>query len=397
MTATTPPPTGSPAQTATATLESEVLQAADFSQIRYSQSWEDPSSLERGLQVGPGDSVLSIAASGDNSFALLLLDPDRVVSVDMSPAQCALVELKRAAIIELGHAELLEFLGVRSSSARGALYQRVRASLPEDARAWWDAQPELIARGVIHVGRLEEFFATFRRWILPLVQPRRTLFDVFEPRDWAAREEFYDRRWNNRRWRAVMRMFFSELVIGRLGRDPAFFKHVDLPSVGGHYAERLRHAMVEQPVSSNWFIQYILFGNYLDPDGAHPYLRAENLPLLKARIDRLEIHCAPLEHFLERQPPGSFTAFNLSDIFEWMSDDLYEQMLLALVRTSAPGGRLAYWNNLVLRSRPRSLESVLEPDRELARAVHHDDLAFLYRDFRIERIISMPDDTGGHT
>lgn len=372
-------------------MASEVAQTVDFSQVRYSQAWEDPTCLERALDVQPDDTILSIAAAGDNSFALLLLDPKKVVSVDMNPAQCALVELKRAAILALEHDEFLRFLGVTPASDRATLYTRVRPLLPDTARLYWDHQPALIVRGVIHCGRLEGFFAIFRRFVLPLTHSRRTIDGVFVPRERAARERYYNDRFNNRRWQAVMRLFFSELVIGRKGRDPAFFEHVNIPSVGGHYGARARHALIEQPVADNWFVQYIMLGRFLDVARAHPYLRPDNYTTLRERVGRLEVHCAELEGFLASQPAGTFTKFNLSDIFEWMSDSLYEDMLRALVRTSAPGGRLAYWNNLVLRSRPDSLAAVLEPERDLARAIHRDDKAFLYRDFQVERIIAMPE------
>jgi len=61
------------AKHASAPLRSEVAQTVDFSAIRYSQSWEDPGCLERALDIQPDDRVLSIAAAGDNSFALLLM------------------------------------------------------------------------------------------------------------------------------------------------------------------------------------------------------------------------------------------------------------------------------------------------------------------------------------
>lgn len=378
-----------------AELASEVAQSADFSAVRYSQAWEDPACLRRALDITDNDSVLSIAAAGDNSFALLLYGAGRVVSVDMNPAQCALVELKRAAIMELDHDELLRFVGVTPAHDRATLYTRLRQQLPADARAYWDANPDLVVKGVIHAGRLEAFFAMFRRFVLPVTHTRRTLEGMFEPRERLAREAYYEQRFNNRRWQALMRVFFSQAMIGRFGRDPAFFEHVNLPSVSGHYAARARHAMVEQPVSGNWFVQYILLGRYLDVHCTHPYLRPENHELLRERMDRLEVHCAELEKFLGEQPASTFTKFNLSDIFEWMSDELYEQMLRALVRTSAKGGRLAYWNNLVPRSRPASLADVLEPQRELAREIHDDDRAFLYRDFHVEQIVAMPDDEAG--
>src|SRR5690349_14421450 len=104
--------TSAPAHSATADvspLESEVATRADFGQVRYAQSWEDPENLRGALQPDADSRVLSIAAAGDNSFALLVQGAGKVVSVDMSPAQCALVELKRAAILTLSHEELLRF------------------------------------------------------------------------------------------------------------------------------------------------------------------------------------------------------------------------------------------------------------------------------------------------
>jgi len=202
---------------------------------------------------------------------------------------------------------------------------------------------------------------------------------------------FYDDRFTNMRWNAMLRVFFSQSVIGRLGRDPAFFEHVQLPSVSQHYAGRARHAFAVLDPTENPFLQYITLGRYLNLEHGHPYLNPANLETLRNRMDRLEIHTAELEGFLGEAGPGAFTKFNLSDIFEWMSDDLYEQMLKAIVRASAPGGRLAYWNNLVLRSRPESLAHVLSPDPQLASDVHFSDRAFLYRDFQIETITDVPE------
>src|SRR5665647_1018509 len=141
-------------ETASAPLRSEVAQTVDFSAIRYSQSWEDPGCLERSLDIQSNDHVLSIAAAGDNSFALLLMGdsgPERVVSVDMNPSQTALVQLKRAAILTLEHPELLRFLGVTEGHDRGNLYAKVRSELDGASRDYWDTNTALISRGVIHV------------------------------------------------------------------------------------------------------------------------------------------------------------------------------------------------------------------------------------------------------
>ena len=369
-------------------LESEVAKVADFDHVRYAQSWEDPESLRGALEPDANSTILSIAAAGDNSFALLVQGAGRVVSVDMSPAQCALVELKRAAILTLSHEELLRFVGVTHGDDRSALYMRTRPELPIDARAYWDSQPVLIARGIIHIGKLENMWRIFRERVHPLMHSRRTTLAAFDARSRMDREEFWHERWNNARWRTLLRMFFSERVIARLGRDPSFFDHVEV-DVGRHYAGRAYHAFVELDPSTNPFLQYILLGRYLDLEHGHPWLAPANHAILRERLDRLEVRCTELEGHLGECEPGTYTGFNLSDIFEWMSDALHERVYRGIAGAAAPGARLAYWNNLVPRSAPTSLlaSGAVTTDRELAMRLHDADRSFLYRDFHVDRIV----------
>ncbi len=217
---------------------------------------------------------------------------------------------------------------------------------------------------------------------------RRTTRAAFEPRSRMGREEFWHERWNNRRWQLALRLFFSERVIAKLGRDESFFEHVQV-DVGKHYAQRAYHAFVEVDPSTNPFLQYIVFGHYLDLEHGHPYLAPQHFETLRDRLDRLEVVCAEMEGYLGTCEPGAFTGYNLSDIFEWMSGDLHERVYRAIVRTAAPGATLAYWNNLVPRSAPASLleSGAATTDRELAARLHDADRSFLYRDFHVDTVV----------
>jgi S-adenosylmethionine-diacylglycerol 3-amino-3-carboxypropyl transferase len=222
----------------------------------------------------------------------------------------------------------------------------------------------------------------------PALHGRRTTRAAFEPRTRLGREEFWHERWTNWRWQLLIRMFFSERVIAKLGRDKSFFEHVQI-DVSKHYSERAYHAFVELDPSTNPFLQYILFGRYLDLEHGHPYLAPQHFETLRNRLDDLEVVCAEMEGYLGTCEPGSFTGYNLSDIFEWMSDDLHERVYRAIARTSAPGATLAYWNNLVPRSAPASLleAGAVTTDRELAVRLHDADRSFLYRDFHVDTVV----------
>jgi S-adenosylmethionine-diacylglycerol 3-amino-3-carboxypropyl transferase len=78
---------------------------------------------------------------------------------------------------------------------------------------------------------------------------------------------------------------------------------------------------------------------------------------------------------------------NLSDIFEYMSAENTERLLGKLAARSRPGGRVAYWNMLVPRSRPESLAGKLRPLAELSERLFRQDKAFFYSRFVVEEVV----------
>ncbi|MFP4145086.1 MAG: DUF3419 family protein [Phycisphaeraceae bacterium] len=364
-------------------MPSEVARHADFSEIRYAQCWEDADVLLDALRPNAGDVCLSIASAGDNALSLLSRGPAKVVAVDLSPAQLACLALRVAAYRCLEHHELLELVGSRESDRRESCYQKCRAELAPAAREYWDARPTLIRHGIGGAGRFERYFTLFRQRVLPLVHSRRRVRQLLAGGGPAHRQAFYDRTWNNRRWRLMFRLFFSRFVMGRLGRDPAFFRYVDGP-VGERILERARHALTELDPAENPYLQWILTGRHTS---ALPHaLREENFEPIRRHLNRLEWHCCSLEDYLQDQPPGSISAFNLSDVFEYISPEASRDLLEKMLACARPGARLAYWNMLVPRERPEKLADRLHPNRQLARQLHLEDKGFFYSRFVVEEV-----------
>ncbi len=368
-----------------ARVASEAAAHADFSRVRYAQCWEDADVLLAALDVQPGDACLSIASAGDNTLALLARAPARVVALDLNPAQLACLELRVAAYRELEHAELLEFVGSRPGPRVAEFYRRCRPALSSGARAFWDAQPEALGAGIGTAGKFERYFGTFRRRILPLVHGRATIERLLAGGgDAASRTRFYEQTWNTWRWRLLFRLFFSRFVMGRMGRDPSFFRYVE-GSVADRILARARHAVTALDPADNPYLHWILTGHH--PRALPFALRPENFAAIRQHLDRLEWHQAPLEAYLGEGAERRFDAFNLSDIFEYMSPGNYERLLERIVQSGRPGARLAYWNTLVDRRRPAHLADRLRPLEELARTLHAQDKAFFYCAFHVEEIV----------
>lgn len=365
-------------------MRSEAASHADFSDIRYAQCWEDADVLVEALDIQPGDTCLSIASAGDNALALLTKSPAKVVALDLSPAQLACLELRVAAFRVLTHPELLQLIGSLPSRKRLTLYKRCRPELCAETAAFWDARTEAIEAGIGSAGKFERYFTLFRTVALPPIHSRGRIEALLRGGTEAQRESFYDTYWDTWRWRMLFRVFFSRKVMGSLGRSPSFFKYVE-GDVAGPIRERVHHALTALNPSENPYLQWILTGTHTT---ALPLaLRPEHFETIRANLDRIEWHHASIEEYLDTVPDRSIDRFNLSDIFEYMSEERTEELLSRLARSAKPGGRLAYWNMLAQRSRPESLADRLKPLPEIARRLHLADKAFFYSAFVVEEVL----------
>jgi S-adenosylmethionine-diacylglycerol 3-amino-3-carboxypropyl transferase len=365
-------------------MTSEAAQNADFTRIRYAQCWEDADVLLQALDVQPGDTCLTIASAGDNALALLARSPARVVAVDLNPAQLACLELRVAAYRELEHPELLELLGSRPSTRRETLFLRCRPLLTPDVRNFWDSLPDEVRGGIGGAGKFERYFALFRNRVLPLVHGRSKIEKLLAGGTLEERRDFYEKQWNSWRWNLMFQIFFSRTVMGKAGRDPAFFKYVE-GSVATRILQRARYALTELNPAENPYLHWILTGTH---GKALPFaLREENFEAIRRNLDRLEWRLMPMEEFLDQEPAQSIDRFNLSDIFEYISPENTRTMLEKITRAGAPGARLAYWNTLAPRSRPDDMSHQIAALENLATNLHGEDKAFFYCRFIVEEIL----------
>ncbi len=364
---------------------------AKWNRIRYAQCWEDADVLLDAMDVQPGDTCVSIASAGDNALALLTRDPARVIALDLSAAQIYCCRLRVAAYLSLTHVQLLQFIGSTDATERErlALYARCSPQLPPNARAFWDDHLHLIGEGIGNAGKFERYFALFRRFVLPLTQSRRTISRLLEGADdEAARTAFYENQWDNPRWRLLFRVFFGRFLLGRLGRDPAFFDHVDGDTdVAARLLARARRAVTVQNPARNSYLRWILTGRHA-PNALPLALRPEHFETIRDRAHRVEWRQQSVEAWADETGRAgaapNIGGFNLSDIFEYMTLSATEDLLARLVRLARPGARFCYWNLLAPRSRPQSLAAHLRPLPDLAARLHARDQAFFYGAFVVE-------------
>jgi S-adenosylmethionine-diacylglycerol 3-amino-3-carboxypropyl transferase len=312
----------------------------------YSTVREDERIVDEGLRPRPGDRALAITSGGCISLKLLLADVAEVVSIDLSPYQTALLQLKAAAVQSLSHDELWEFIGLAPSSRRASLYQRVRVALPPDAARYWDDRPGEISAGVTRSGRNDRLL----HWIgqaVTAIQGRGRVDRLLTCTALHEQRAFVDGEWNTRRWRALLSTLLDRRVLARVIDS-------ELSDPASSIRAELDHVLRDVPAADNFYLFYILRGTYPSSDMCPAWLRATDHARLAERVARLTSITESLETYLRSPAAGTFDAFYLSNIFDWMTHADEDNALQQIIGAARPGARLCYWTNLINRPREHS-------------------------------------------
>jgi len=366
--------------------------------VRYSQVWEDHALVEDGLAIAHDDDVLSIASAGCNALGVLLREPKSVLAIDLNPAQVALVELKLRAIEVLEWDDFVGFLGLRPHPQRLDLYARIRPRLDERTRGFWDSQEIALAGGVHACGRLEAFFRGFYADVLPTVHGPEAIARLFAITDPVEQARFFEAEIGTPALRDAFTSYFTRERLASEGRDPRQMVYVEAMDVAGYFWERFRWVMTALPAGTNFYVHSFLTGHYRDIAAVPPYLRQENYLRLRALLPRFRVELGDVESALLSRPAGAFSKANLSDLFEYLSDEATDAIFATIGERLRPGGRACFWNLLVPREPVRSPgpgvaagedaapRARLHPLRTLADALYARDRSWFYRAFHIEEV-----------
>ncbi|MBS2008628.1 MAG: DUF3419 family protein [Cyanobacteria bacterium SZAS TMP-1] len=354
--------------------------------IRYSQCWEDSDTLLQHMKVQAGQTVLSICSAGDNTLSLLTCAPAKVIAVDLSAAQLALLELKAQCFRSLTHAEMLYFLGANHEQKTGdrlAIYSKMRMHLSSQARQYFDQNTGLIDKGIIDQGKMERYFRLFRRFVLPLVKSPAVVNELLQAKARNQRAEFYRKKWGTLIYLFLFKLFFSRFTMAFLGREKCFFAYAQ-ESLSLFLLQASKTALIEQEPANNPYLRWILTGDY---GTALPhYLRPENFETIRANLAALELRQGNLNDIVEALPEGSIHSFNLSDVFEYLSPEQCRTLTEVIVRASAAAGRMVYWNMLVDREAAAYCPQYLHIEEQFSTSLAAITKTFFYKRLLVERV-----------
>jgi len=180
---------------------------------------------------------------------------------------------------------------------------------------------ERLGGAAVQRGSAERILA-FARTLAPLAGWNKHSVEAFLDLDDPKQQILYWRRHlDTRRFRAAFSFLFSRAVL-RAAYSAAFLNGLP-PNFGTVLRSRMERCFALHPNRRNPYAHALLVGELRRPaDG--PALR------------QIEVRCADATDFLERQPPGSFTGFSLSNILDGTNAAYARRLLAAVQRAAAP-------------------------------------------------------------
>ncbi len=358
----------------------EVAAHMSFDSIRYAQVWEDSRLLNWALELEPHDHVLSISSAGCNVLSLLLKEPASIISVDLNPIQNAIVALKLYAIESLGHQEFIELIGLAPSNRLSEIVQGLPASRWNVFTQHWKTMLEDLQRGLPRSGRLEQFFIHFAEQHFAQIPNFAAWRACFEWPQLAEQKRLLPML-ENAEFAKIFAENFGQAMLEK-GRDPAQFRYVERADIGAEFYRRFMRFLREQSLFGNAYSHFFMFGcpirNDLGPDS----IQQDNFPILRRNAHKVRLQTATIEEVLADPQTPMISKANLSNIFEYMSEDNMIQLLLALGEKMPKGGRIAFWNLLVDRSLPQQLRHHFRL-LPIPKDVREADRVWFYQNFNV--------------
>ena len=335
--------------------------------IHYSNCHEDVEMILKNTGNN-AERILSIASGGDNSFALLLLNPKEVICIDSNISQIHLVKLKKTGIKYLTYDEYLTFIGVYEGDSV-VLYEKINQYLDIDTKNYFDEHLYLIKDiKIVNCGRFEYYFQVFSKKVLPFIHSKKTIDKFMNCETLDEQRQFYKKKFNNWRFRLMFKVFFSKFVMKRVGRDKDYFKY-NKGSLSKELKTRFELGVFNNLNKYNPYLQYVVLNKFIN----YPtYIQKENYDFIKQNIDKVTIRESSLLDIINDNK--QYDLMNLSDVFEYIPNSEMEMYEKLISKSLNDKGRVVFWNMQNTRTfkKMKRIEVSLKEDR-----------AFYYKDILV--------------
>jgi len=352
----------------------------------FSQLREDPLVEIAALRPSTDRLFVVVSSGGCTALSLLGAGAGQVVSVDLNQTQNHLLEMKMAAICYLPPEEVLPFLGAAPAlhAFRRHRFLGFQQALSEGARSYWNHHLKAVENGVLSAGVTEKVIRLLVWLCQRFVHRRATLHELLAQSDVRAQQDFYQRVWNNRRWRLLFRLFYGRKTMS-LTYASGFYARAQDASFGGGMRDLVEYGLTQVPMQSNYFVFHNLTGFYKahDDDALPPYLTHASMRRIREAATGLQIVDGSMTEYLRRCPSGSVDGVALSNICEWLPEEQVEDLFEQLLRVCKPGATVCFRHHMGRTEVPQHFREMFVENETLGNELIARDRSMVQRGITI--------------
>lgn len=366
-----------------------------MNKIDFYTCWEDMDLIQKSLQINSNDIIFSVTSGGCNILNFLVYNPKKILAVDYNPYQNYLLELKIEAIRNLNYTEFLQFMGITPSKERMELYEIIRKNLSQNASAFWDLNSFAVEKGILNVG--EQNVKNYGKF-LRFLKGRKTIENFFYCTTIEEQTDYFYKHIYGLPWRLYPGCTYRDFVIklalclralheypyGRK-RVSGYFRYIQKIHYPKDHLKKIEYVYTKVPIKYNHFASLMLLNRYINEDCFPPYLREENYGMIQQRIDRIETKTASVLETLRECPSDSITKFNLSNVFDWIADDIFTKQFVEITRVGKNGGKIFYSTTRDDRYIPKDIKTMY-PYEKIAVDLLKEDRTMMYSYFEVGEI-----------
>lgn len=348
-----------------------------FNRLNYSLGNEDWHTEEQALRIKPNDIAICVTASGDRPLHLLMTDCAQVISIDMNQIQNFLLEIKLAAITQLNYDTYLEFLGVKPTKHRYAIFTTLKNNLSKDAIHFWENNKKMIQRGIAYQGKVER--VTYVASIFLRLLRYNQIKKLFSFNDVSLQRDFIENKWDSYVFRKIFYLILNPNLMKILINDPGMISYID-PSIkpGVYIYNRMVDYLNRNLAKKSPLLQLLMTGK-ISSEAYFPYLTYQGYTKIRENTARLSHKTVNIIEHISHSNPNSINCFSMSDIASYMSQESFNQLLEGMYHAAKPGARFCLRKLMSNHTMPEHLINKFQRDHELEKKLEKEESNFVYQ------------------
>jgi len=186
--------------------------------------------------------------------------------------------------------------------------------------------------GLNTCGNFESLFRSFRNFVYEFVLPREEFLKAFGSDDLL--QKITSQVFTHKFWPVAFDLFFSDSILNTMF-GPDATQHAPKGSYPGYFRKVVEGGLQKAGASQYYFLHHIFLGHYLDRPGClPPYLTLS--PPSNFRFEFVQKTIQEIKDF------SHFDLIALSNIFDWMPEEVVRRTAGQIRRSARPGAVLIY-------------------------------------------------------